>query len=120
MKPKTKAFADKLIASPKLSNTDAYLATHETNNRTTARVNASILMSKPSVKIYLKKHEERAKKILLDVMENSAVLKDEPAHAKIASDNARDILDRNLGKALTRTNTTNLNINIEEALQNLV
>lgn len=120
MKTRTKNFLDVQIADKDLNQDEAYLMTHKTTNRATARVNASKLMAKPEAQLYLKKHEDEAAATIVDVMRNSRQLKDEPAHAKIASDNAEKILDRRIGKPLTRTNNLNMNINIEAALENLI
>ena len=117
--PKTKDFANLLIRNPKMSQTEAYLATHATTKRLTATTNARQLLAKPSVQIYLKKHEDRAKRVILEVMDNSAKRKNNPQHATIAHKAAESILDRNLGKPVIKTNNLNMNISLEEALNSL-
>jgi hypothetical protein len=103
MKPKTKAFADKIINDKKISNTQAYLDTHRTESRKVANVEASKLMAKPSVQIYLKRHEQLAKNKIVSLLG----AKDETALKA-----AQDILDRNLGKSIQRQQTTNTNLNL--------
>lgn len=108
MKPKTKAFLDKLISDPKISQTDAYLETHATTNRATARAESSTSLAKPSSQIYLRKHIQKAKENIIEIANKSD--KDETRlKASI------EILDRSLGKSIQRTESqnTNLNINLE-------
>lgn len=112
MKKKTKAFADKLIGNSKISATQAYLDTHETESRLTAAQNASQLLRKPEVQIYMQNHVDQAKQTVVKLMKSR---KDE-----IRLKASQDIMDRNYGKPLTRTNTINLNISIEEALNRLI
>lgn len=119
MHPKTKAFADMMIANPKLSQTQAYLNTHTTNRRLSASVESTKLLKKPNVRLYMQKHSKIAKETVIDVMENSRKNKDEPQHATIALRAAQDILDRTYGKAVSKSENVNLNINVEEALNML-
>lgn len=104
MKPRTKAFADALLADPSKSQTQAYIETHQTNKQKTAVVEASKLIRKPNVRIYMKKHEDKAKKRVYELLDSSK----EDIVLKAAS----DILDRNLGKAVQRAQTENRNINL--------
>jgi len=112
MKPKTKAFVDLTLANPKLSNTEAYLMTHETTSKATARANASELMSKPAVQIYKQAHVNKAKNKIVELVGSN--------REDIALKASESILDRELGKPLARTNSLNLNVNLEDALNNLV
>lgn len=112
MKKKTIAFADALINNPRLSGTTAYLVTHETDNRASARVNASQLLAKPEVQIYMQKHVDKAKKKIVQLVDSD--------REEIALKASESILDRNLGKALTRTNSLNVDISIETALNQLI
>lgn len=108
MRPKTKALADKILTDPKISHTQAYIDTHETTNRTTAKFEASRLLKKESVKVYMKAHEDMAKQRIAYLSVNG---KKEDIQLKAA----QDILDRNVGKAVQRqeTQNTNLNLNLE-------
>lgn len=108
MKPKTKEFLDLLATDPKIDQTEAYLATHKTTNRNTARSEASKTIAKPSSQIYLKKHVSMAKRTIVDIAMNSD--KDE---TRLKA--SQDILDRTDGKAIQKTinQNTNLNLNIE-------
>jgi len=108
MKLKTKAFADELLAHPKLSNTEAYLRTHQTTNRKSASVSASKLLAKPSVSIYLEKHISNARKRVVDLIDNAG-------KEEIQLRAAQDILDRSYGKATQRTEgvATGITLNID-------
>lgn len=104
MKPKTKEFADKVLSDPKISNTQAYIDTHQTNDRNSAKANASKLLAKANVKIYMKKHEQMAKNKIVSLLSS----KDETALKA-----AQDILDRNFGKSVQRQVSQNTNINLD-------
>jgi len=106
MSRRTKAFADKILNEPHLSNASAYIATHETNNRKAASVEATRLLKRPAVIIYLKKHEELAKQTLVEAVKDSDAKWSDRIRA------AQDILDRNLGKATIKTESENRNINL--------
>lgn len=120
MKPKTKAFVDEIIKDPKISATNAYLKTHETNNRATARVNASQLLAKDNVHAYLASKSDIAEKTLYQVLSNSKKHKESVHWQRLAKDSANDIMDRVSGKPISRTNNVNLNLNIEQAINELV
>lgn len=90
MKPKTKSYADKLLANPKMSQTEAYLQTHKTTNPNTARVNASKLMANANVQLYLDKHIKKARDKVVQLIDS----KNEQTALR-ASDS---VLDRQLGK----------------------
>lgn len=120
MKPKTKAFADKLIEDPKISATAAYLETHETESRATARANASALLAQPNVHAYLASKSDIAEKTLYTVLSNSKKHKESVNWQRLAKDSANDILDRVHGKPLARTNQVNVNINLEQAVNELI
>lgn len=112
IKKNTKAFADILLRDGKISAQKAYLMTHETENKATARVNASQLLSKPEVQIYMEQHVDKAKAKVVELIDS-----DDQSIALRASDS---VLDRNLGRPLTRTNNVNISVSIEEALNSLI
>lgn len=107
MKPKTKAFADKLLNDSKISHTQAYMDTHGTTNRKAANVQATKTLAKPSVQIYMKKHIKLATENIVEKLNSEK--EDISLKASI------EILDRSLGKSIQRTESqnTNLNINLE-------
>lgn len=109
LRPKTKAFVDRLVSNPKLSQTQAYLQTHQTNNPVTAKVEASKLLSKPNVKVYKASVERLARQTVTEIMLDKSVKADTRLKA------SQDILDRNIGKAIQKTETksTSVNVNLE-------
>lgn len=119
MKPKTKEFIDLVVSNPKLSRTEAYIRTHETTHRPTARANASELMSKPNVLAYLETKSDIAEKTLYQVLKTSKKHSESVNWQRLAKDTANDVLDRVHGKPLARTTNTNLNINLEQAINEL-
>lgn len=99
LRPKTKQFADLLVSNPKISQTEAYLATHKTENRNAAKVEASKTLTKPNVQLYMDSHINKAKMKVIELVDS-----DKPDIALRASES---ILDRSLGKAtvVTESNT---------------
>lgn len=91
IKPKTKAMVDLLHANPKLSQTEAYIRTHETNNRTVAKNEASKLLTKPSVMIYKASAVKKAKERIVSLVDSG--------NEQIALKASQDIIDRTEGKA---------------------
>lgn len=91
LKPRTKAFADKLLQDPGISQTQAWIDTHKTNNPRAASVESSRTLAKPSLQIYMQNHINKAKTRIVDLVDS-----DKPDIALRAS---QDILDRTHGKA---------------------
>ena len=112
IKPKTKAMADKLLSDPKTSATQAYIDTHKTTNRNTAKVNSTRLLQKPEVKIYMQQHITLARN---KIVELATTASKEDTQLKAS----QDILDRAIGKAIQKTETTNtnLNLNVETSIE---
>jgi hypothetical protein len=94
LKQKSKQTLDIIAGNPKISATQAYLETHSTANRVTAGTNVGKLLRNPAAQIYLKKHTDKAKQTIVQLMETA---KDE---TKLNA--AKDILDREYGKATQR------------------
>lgn len=114
MKPKTKAFADTLLANPKISNTEAYMRTHKTTNRRSASVSASKLLATPSVSIYLAKHVDAARMRRVQLVDNAS-------KEEVQLRAAQDILDRVHGKATQKAEMSvsgvTLNIDLSSSLE---
>lgn len=108
LKTKTKAFADELLANPKISQTEAYIKTHQTNNRKSASVSASKLLAKPSVLIYLEEHTNMARKRIVSLVDGAS-------KEEIQLRASQDILDRTYGKPTQRAEvvTTGITLNID-------
>jgi hypothetical protein len=113
MKDKTKAFVNELLTDPKLSQTEAYIRTHNTTNRKSAGVSASKLLATPSVSIYMAQHVESARDKIADLAINA--IKEE-----IQLRASQDILDRSYGKPTQRAEVVasgiTLNIDLSSAL----
>lgn len=119
IKPKTKAMADLILSDPKISQQEAYLRTHETEHKPTARVQASILLNKPEVLAYMEQKAPMAEKAIVQVLNNAKKNKDSVQWQRLAHDSAQTILDRTYGKAITRSNNLNVTVSIEDALNSL-
>ena len=91
IKPKTKAMVDLLHSNPKLSQTEAYIRTHETENRTVARNEASKLLAKPSVQVYKASVVKKAKERIATLVSSE--------NEQIALKASQDVIDRTEGKA---------------------
>jgi len=111
MKPKTKAFVNELLANPKLSSTEAYLRTHATTNRNTAKANASKLLTNNNVSIYMAEHVSKAQKRIVSLVDNASK-EDVQLRA------SQDILDRNYGKARQQIELSSKTVHINIDLTN--
>lgn len=105
LKPKTKELVDMLQSNPKLSQTEAYMRLHGTNNRESARASASAVLAKPSVQIYKASAVGKAKKRIVQLVESG--------NESIALKASQDILDRTEGKAVQRNETTQRTVEVK-------
>jgi len=105
LRPKTKQFIDKLIEEPKLSHTEAYIQTHETNSRETAKVEASKLLTKPNVQIYKASAVNKAKRRIVSLVNSD--------NENIALKASQDIIDRTEGKATQKTESVNRTVEVK-------
>lgn len=114
---KQKAFADELLANPKLSATQAALRTYGKPDKPTTFKTASVIaaenLDKPSVRLYLNQHIEKAKNRVIELIDS-----EKEDIALRASDS---VLDRALGKPTQRVENTstsvNLNLNLTDIVQ---
>lgn len=112
IKAKTKQFVDVLNTKTGINQQDAYLVSHPKASKATARVNASKLLKQPEVILYQQKYIDKAKSKVISLVDSE----DE----RIALQASNSIIDREYGKPLTKTNNVNINLNIEQALSELV
>jgi ribosomal protein S20 len=91
IKPKTKAMVDMLADDKTLSQTEAYIRTHKTESRATARNNASKTLAKTSVRIYSDSIVRKAKTRVGQLVDSE--------NESIALKASQDIIDRTEGKA---------------------
>lgn len=105
LKPKTVAMIELMENNPKLSQTEAYIRTHETNSRKNASIEASKLLNKPSVRIYKDSAIRKAKKRIVSLVDSE--------NEQIAFKASADILDRTEGKAAQKTEHTSRVVRVE-------
>lgn len=105
LKPKSKAVIDEIIENPTISNTEAYMKHHKTNNRKAASVEVSKLLSKPTAQIYKDSAIRKAKKRIVSLVESG--------NENIALKASQDILDRTEGKATQKTESVNRTVEVK-------
>ncbi len=108
---KQKAFADTLLANPKMSATEATKRTYNVTTQRSAEVVASENLSKPEIMSYLVANAETAENTVLDVMNYSRELgksgdKSGASYASVALASAKEVLDRVHGKSVTKIDAT--------------
>lgn len=109
---KEKAFADELIANPKISGSEAAMRTYNASTRESAGVIAVDNLKKPRVLAYLEGHVQGAQETITDIMLHSD-------SDKLRLDASKEILDRTVGKAVQKHQSTSVNINIDTLLEDL-
>ena len=113
---KQRAFADHIINNPKDSATKAVEQTYAPTTKSAATSIAHENLTKPDIMAYLAEHDVAAQNIIVEVMSNSSILKDEPAHARLALDSAKEVLNRVHGLPVARhqiqSTTVNLNLDL--------
>lgn len=102
---KQAAFVRQLIENPKMSGTQAALATYNVNNDVTAASVASENLRKPLILAHLEQASERAE---LNMLEFMAQRKD----PRLAFDASKDVLDRVHGKATQRVESVSTGVSI--------
>ena len=109
IKPKTKAMLELMANDPTINQTNAYMQTHQTTNYQSAAASASALLKTPNVIIYRANHVKMAIKNIV------AIASDLEIKAETRLKANQDILDRNIGKAIQRSEVKqeNVNLNIE-------
>lgn len=111
IRPKTKEYIDLMLADPKLSATEAYIRTHQTNSRETAKVEASRLLTKPNVQIYKDSAVKKAKRKIVSLVDSS--------NENISLKASQDILDRVEGKPIAKQEITSKTVTVKLDLSGL-
>lgn len=111
IKPKTKEFVDLMQADSKLSATEAYIRTHQTESRATARANASKLQAKASVQIYSDSIVKKAKTRIGSLVQSP--------NESIALKASQDVIDRTEGKAIQKTENSTKVVHVSLDLSGL-
>lgn len=109
---KQRAFADKILDNPKISNTQAYVEAYGNDNVKTAGKAAHNLMKNPKVLQYMETYAPQAERRIIELTQSE--------NERIALDASRDILDRTKGKAIARTESMNVNVSIESFLNETI
>lgn len=99
-----KNFLDKLIADSGITATQAYLDTYPTDNRDTARANASRLLAKANSLQYLNKHIDNAQQRIVQLTSSD--------NEQIALKASQDILNRTTGLPVARHENTHNHLHI--------
>lgn len=105
LKPKTKQFIDEMINNPKISQTEAYIRTHATNNRRVASVEASKLLAKPNVIGYKDSAVKKAKNRIVELVSSE--------NESIALKASQDVIDRNEGKAIQKSESISRTVEVK-------
>ena len=104
LKPKSKLVLDELINNPKLTPADAYLKHHKTENRQTAHTAMSKLLKKPSAIGYKSSAVGKAKRRIITLVDSD--------NESIALKASQDIIDRNEGKAIQKTENSSRTVHV--------
>lgn len=105
LKPKTVEMLELMENNPKLSQTEAYIQTHATNNRKVASVEASRLLAKPTVQIYKNSIIKKAKRRIGTLIDST--------NESIALKASQDVIDRTEGKAVQKTESTQKTVSVK-------
>lgn len=105
LKTKTKEFVDTLIDNPKMTQGEAYLATHKTNSKRNASIAASKLLKQPNVIGYKSSAVGKAKRRIITLVDSE--------NQSIALKASQDIIDRNEGKAVQKSESINRTVEVK-------
>lgn len=105
IRPKTKALFDEMINNPTITQQEAYIKTHKTNNKNTANVEASKLLNSPKYEIYKANAVGKAKRRIVSLVDSD--------NEQIALKASQDIIDRTEGKATQKTESINKTVEVK-------
>lgn len=105
IKPRTKAFVDELLADKSISQTEAYIRTHDTDNRKNASIQAARILAKPSVQVYKNSVVKRAKERMGQLVDSQ--------NESIALKASQDVIDRTEGKAVQKSESVNRTVEVK-------
>jgi hypothetical protein len=111
IRPKTKAMIDLMQDNPKLSQTEAYIQTHETTNRKTAGAAAGRILKSTGAIGYSQAALGKAKRRIIQLADSG--------NESIALKASQDIIDRNEGKAIQKNETTSRTVEVKLDLTGL-
>lgn len=108
LKENSKRILDVIAGQDAKNATQAYLSVHPDAAPITAATNAYKLLQKPAAQIYLQEHIDNAKNTVVELMNTAK-------KEEIRLSAAKDILDRETGKAIQRVeqHTTGVTLTID-------
>jgi phage terminase small subunit len=112
---KQRAFVNELKKNPKQSATKAVQKTYDVSNYNTARAIASENLAKPAIISHLNNYNELIESTITNAITEYSTSSDIKERT-LAVDTSKWVHDKLHGKAIQRTENTNLNINIQDAL----
>jgi DNA phosphorothioation-dependent restriction protein DptG len=104
LKANSKAVLDIVATQKKRNAAQAYREIHPKASDITARVNAYQLMNKPEAQVYLQEHVAKAVNRIVELVDS-----DKPDIALRAS---QDIIDREKGRAIQKTELTSTGVTL--------
>lgn len=105
LRDSVKEFVDEMIANPKQDIGDAYLKTHKTTSKRNASIAGSKLLKKPNVIGYRDSAVGKAKRRIVSLVESK--------NESIALKASESIIDRNEGKAVQKSESTNRTVEVK-------
>lgn len=111
IKPRTKAFVDELLKDPSISQTEAYIRTHDTDSKKTAGIQASRLLKKSSVIGYKDSAVQKAKRRIVTLVDSD--------NESIALKASESIIDRVEGKAVQKSENISKTVEVKLDLTGL-
>lgn len=105
LQPKTIQLIELLQANPKLTQTEAYMQLHDVKDRRVAGANASRVLASDSARIYSAAAIGKARRRIVSLVQSS--------NESIALKAAQDILDREKGKAIQKSESTSRTVEVK-------
>jgi hypothetical protein len=105
IKPKTKELVDMLLENKGLTQTEAYMKLHPKANYNTAKDAASKILQKPAVIGYKSSAVGKAKRRIITLVDSS--------NESIALKASQDIIDRNEGKSVQKTENLSRTVEVK-------
>lgn len=105
IKPRTKAMIDLLNDNIGMTQTEAYELTHPKASKTTAKNAASKLLQKPAVIGYKDAAVKKAKRRVIELVDSG--------NESIALKASQDIIDRNEGKAVQKSENISRTVEVK-------
>jgi len=112
---KQRVFVNELKKNPKMSGTQAAMKAYDVKSERVASVISSENLTKPSIISHLNNYNELIESTITNAITEYSTSSDIKERT-LAVDTSKWVHDKLHGKAIQRTENTNLNINIQDAL----